>query len=215
YIERDLPFLGLNATPALLRKFWTMLAGYHGGILNASSLSSALDISAPTVRKYIYFLENAFLIRTLPPFFVNFNKRLVKAPKIYIRDSGVLHFLRHISSFESLENNVLIGSSWEGYVLEQIIQLLPTRIQHYYYRTQAGTECDLILAKGDTVVAAIEIKYSSAPEVTKGFIISIQDLSPQNAFIVTPFSDDFLIRENIRVCNLVDFITIHLPKLIS
>jgi len=215
YIERDLPFFGLGVMPGILRKFWIMLAGNHGGILNASSYASALDISVPTVNKYIYYLENAFLINSLQPFFININKRLVKAPKIYIRDSGILHFLRHINTFEELENSIFIGNSWEGYVIEQIKELLPARIQAYYYRTHSGTECDLVLVKGDIVISAIEIKYSSYPSVTKGFTLSIQDLNPKTCFIITPSTDDYLIKENVRVCNLMDFLNNHLPKIIK
>lgn len=215
YIEKDFPFFGLNVSSGILRKFWTMLGGVHGGILNANALASALDISAPTVRKYIYYLENAFMVNCLPPFYININKRLVKAPKLYIRDSGILHFLRHVNTFKELEINVLIGKSWEGYVVEQIKELLPKRVQMYYYRTHSGTECDIVLAKGDMVVAAIEVKYSSAPKTTKGLTLSIQDLNPQKCFIITPSSDDYLLKESIRVCNLSDFLNIHLKQVVK
>ncbi|OFX61521.1 MAG: ATPase [Bacteroidetes bacterium GWA2_30_7] len=215
YIERDLPLLGLNVMPALIRRFWIMLANNHSGILNASSYANALDISSPTVRKYLYFLENAFLINTLQPFYKNLNKRLVKSPKIYIRDSGILHYLRQILSFSELENNIAIGHSWEGYVIEQIKELLPKHIQMYYYRTQSGAECDVVLVKGEIVSAAIEIKYSSSPSVGKGLNISIEDLESENSFIITPFSDDYMIKKNIRVCKLYDFLQKYLPKIIQ
>ena len=213
YIERDLPQLGLGISPLILRNLWSMIASNHGNLFNANTFSKALDISSPTVRKYVYYLEQAFLIYSLKPYFYNSNKRLVKSPKLYIRDSGILHFLNFINNFSQLEGNILLGASWEGYAIEQIKQLTNKNIELYFYRTHQGTECDLVLVKGLKPIAAIEIKYSSAPKITKGFVLSINDLNTQNNFIVTPKSDDFLIRENIRVVNLLDFITKYLPVL--
>lgn len=215
YVERDLPQLGLDLSPLTIRKLWMLIASDHGNLFNATNFSKALGISIYTVKKYIDFLENAFLINALPPFYFNTKKRLVKSPKLYIRDSGILHFLNHISSFSHLEGNIKIGASWEGYVIEQIKELLNPNIQMYFYRTHNGTECDLILARGEKVVAAIEIKYTSAPSITKGFTLSIQDLEPKNSFIITHSTDDYIIRDNIRICNLKTFLTNYLPIIIN
>lgn len=213
YIERDLPQLGFGLSSIVIRKLWSMLASNHGNLFNASTLSKALDISAPTVKKYVEFLEEAFLVYSLKPFYYNSNKRLVKSPKIYIRDTGILHFLNFIYDFSQLENNILIGASWEGYVIEQIRQLANQNTELFFYRTHHGTECDLVLVKGIKPVAAIEIKYSSAPKISKGFTLSIQDLKTSDNFIITPQSDDYILRENIRVVNLEDFIQKYLPKI--
>lgn len=213
YIERDLNMLGLNSTPLFIRKFWTMLAYYHGGIWNHSSFARALGVSPPTVNRYLEFLDGAFIIHLLQPFHINTKKRLVKSPKVYIRDSGILHRLTQFSSFDDLLSNVMIGASWEGYVIEQIRQMLPAGITIYYYRTHDGTECDLVLVKGNVPIASVEIKYSSQPMVSKGLTIAIQDLETTDNFIITLIQDDYLIKENVRVCGLGIFLTKYLSNL--
>jgi len=214
YIERDLPQLGLDLSSITIRKLWMMLASDSGNLFNAASYSKGLGISVYTVKKYIDFLEKAFLIHSLPPFHFNTNKRLVKSPKIYIRDSGIQHFLNHINSFSQLEGNIKIGASWEGYVIEQIKQKLnDNSTQLYFYRTHNGTECDLLITRGIKVIAAIEIKYTNAPKITKGFTLSLQDLKPNKSFIITHSSDDYIIRDNIRVCNLYDFLNKYIDKI--
>ncbi|MFQ5641909.1 MAG: ATP-binding protein [bacterium] len=154
YLERDLPMLGLSANPVLMRRLWTMLAHFHGGIWNASTFARSLGITGPPVNRYLKFLEAAFIIHRLPPFSPNLKKRLVKSPKIYLRDSGILHYLAGIADFETLQSHVLIGHSWEGYVIEQIRQVLPEEISLCYYRTQNGTESDLVLVRGNTALPA-------------------------------------------------------------
>ncbi|MDZ7314472.1 MAG: ATP-binding protein, partial [candidate division KSB1 bacterium] len=176
YLERDLPLLGLSVSPILMRRFWTMLANFHGGIWNASNFAKSLGITVPTVNRYLEFLEAAFIVNRLQPFYINLKKRLVKSPKIYIRDSGILHHLTGILTFHDLQGNVLLGNSWEGYVIEQIRQLVPGEINLYYYRTHNGAESDLVLVRGNEALACIEIKYTAAPALSKGFQISIEDL---------------------------------------
>lgn len=212
YIEKDLPLLGMPASPITTQRLWTMLAHLHGRELNYSQLSKALEISVPTVKTYIDFLEHAFLIRRLRPYSNNIKKRLVKTPKIYIRDSGLLHYLNAIYSMEDLRNNVLIGNSWEGFVIEQISQILPETFNLYYYRTSDGSEIDLVFVKGNRTVASAEIKYSSTPGLSKGNTISIQDLGTENNYIITPEGEDYMAKENVRVCSLVDFLVKYLPK---
>ena len=213
YIERDLPQLGLNISNTVLRNLWTMIANSHGDIFNANNFARSLGLTSATIKRYTNFLEEAFLIYSLKPFYINIKKRIVKSPKIYIRDSGVLHSLTNSLDADRLPVSIIVGASWEGYVIEQIRQLVDRNFELFFYRTHHGTECDLVLVKGLKPVAAIEIKYTSAPSMTKGFTLSIEDLGTENNFIITPQSDDYLIRKNIRVCNMKDFITNYLAEL--
>jgi hypothetical protein len=214
YLERDLPLLGLSVTPTLMRRLWTMLAHFHGGIWNASNFAKSLGITIPTVNRYLEFLEAAFIINRLQPFYLNLKKRLVKSPKIYIRDSGILHYLAGILNFQNLQGNVLIGNSWEGYVIEQVKQILPGEFDLYYYRTHNGTESDLVLVRGNKPLSCIEIKYTAAPKLSKGLQISIKDLRTNNNFIITPKSDTYPISKNVKVCNLFDFLSRHINSII-
>jgi len=214
YLERDLPLLGLSVTPILMRRFWTMLAHFHGGIWNANSFAKSLGITIPTVNRYLDFLEAAFIITRLQPFYSNVKKRLVKSPKVYFRDSGILHFLAGISNFENLQGHVLIGNSWEGYVIEQIRQILHDDLDLYYYRTHNGAESDLVLVKGNNPVSCIEIKYTSSPRLSKGFQISFEDLQTKQNYIIVPKSEPFPIHQNVTVCNLLDFLKSHLPSIL-
>ncbi len=213
YAERDLQLLGMTASHTQIKKLWTMLAHFHGGIMNSSSFANALGVTLPTVNRYINFLEEAFLIRRLQPFFLNLKKRLVKSPKVYIRDSGILHSLIGIQNFESLQGYVNVGASWEGYVIEQITQLIDNDITPYYYRTHAGTESDLILARGNQPLCCIEIKYTTAPKIMKGFQIAIDDLKTSQNFIIVPKAERFRIHEKIQVCSLLEFLSEYLPKI--
>jgi len=190
-----------------------MLAHIHGNVLNMGMLARSLEITAPTIKKYIHFLSEAFLIRILEPYHFNIKKRLVKSPKIYVRDSGVLHAILGIPSPAGLEGNPIIGASWEGYIIEQIYQQCRDDFDMYFYRTHHGAECDLVLAKANHPIAAVEIKYTAAPRVTKGLKISIEDLNTSNNFIVCATDMDYPIAENIIVCNVLSFLQNHLPNL--
>lgn len=215
YIQRDLPILGLKISPETIRKLWTMIAHFHGGILNMNNLGKSLELSSTTIKKYLDFLENAFLIRQLYPYSANVKKRLVKAPKIYIRDSGVLHNLLSIPDFDALESNPLLGSSWEGYAIEQISQKLDIDTSCYYYRTHEGSECDLVIVKSNKPLMAVEIKYTSSPKISRGLNLALKDIDANQNFIITPNTDDYLIRENVRVCSLLTFLNKYLPETIS
>lgn len=206
YTERDLPLLGMPASPMVIRRFLTMLANYQGGLWNASNFAKSMGLSYQTLNRYLDFLEEAFLVSRLQPFSFNINKRLVKSPKVYIRDSGVLHYLASISDFEQLQGNVLVGNSWEGYVIEQIRQIAPQEIDLYFYRTHNGAECNLVLVRGLQPVSAIEIKYTSAPKISKGFNIAIEDLGTMDNYIITPYSDSYQKSEKIKVCSLTDYL---------
>jgi uncharacterized protein len=211
YIERDLPMLGLNINRTIIRRLWTMLAHIHGNVLNMKNLSRSLEVSSTSIKKYISFLEEAFLIKQLYPFHVNVKKRLVKSPKIYIRDSGILHHLLNVPDYPSLTSNPVIGSSWEGYVIEQIGHKLTRDTEMYFYRTHEGSECDLVLARGGQPLLAIEIKYASAPKISRGLTMAFRDIQAPVNFIITPGSEDYLIREDIRVCSLITFLQKYLP----
>jgi uncharacterized protein len=214
YIERDLPFLfDVRFSTVTMRKLWQMLARTHGNILNAENLGNSLDITGTTLKRYIEFLEGAFIIHRLPPFFINVRKRLVKAPKVYINDSGILHFLLNIHSDKDLLNHPSIGASWEGYVVSQILYAKESRLDAFYYRTHAGAECDLVLARGEEVKAAIEIKYSKSTNISKGFYHSVKDLKSKSNFIITPFVTDYLSKEGVHRVSLDIFINKYLPKL--
>jgi len=212
YIERDLPLLGLSATPIQSRHLLSMCASVHGNILNQSHLANSLGISVSTVSRYLDFLEHSYLIRRLPPFYVNISKRLVKSPKIYIRDSGVLHALLNVTALESLFGHALLGASWEGYVLEQIIPALHDSVQAYFYRTADGSEVDLVLAQGIHPVVSIEIKFSNDPTLARGTFIAFEDLKTAHNFVATPSASDFPLKDNVWVCNVFSLLE-HLKQL--
>jgi predicted AAA+ superfamily ATPase len=151
-------------------------------------------------------MENAFLIHRLYPFSANLKKRLVKSPKIYISDSGILHFFHQINSLDDLLANPHAGHSWEGFVMQQIIANISQEIDIYYYRTHNKAEIDLVLIKGMKPIAAIEIKLSNSPKLTRGNTIAFEDIDARSNYIITPSSDDYLMNKSTRVCSLVDFI---------
>lgn len=213
YIERDLPMLGMPASPILTQRLWAMLSHLHGQELNYSNLARSLEISVASVKTYVDFLEHAFLIRRLRPYSMNAKKRLVKTPKLYIRDSGLLHHQNAIYSYDDLYNNILIGNSWEGYVIEQVHQLLADDLKLFFYRTSDGSEIDLVFVKANTVVATAEIKHTSTPALSRGNTISINDLKAKSNFIITKDSDDYFLKENVRVCSLKTFLEKYLEKI--
>ncbi len=212
YIERELPNLGLKANSILMNRFFGMLSLSHGHILNMSTLSRSLGVSIPTISKYLDFLEQSYFIRRLPPFYVNLRKRLVKSPKVYIRDSGILHHLLGIPDMNALLGHPLAGNSWEGYVIQQLMAFLGDNYDFSFYRTQDGTECDLIISKGINVLSCIEIKLTEKPKITKSLTLSIQDLKPESTFIVIPLCNtSYKIGKGITVCNLNDLFKIFKP----
>ena len=214
YVERDLAkMFGVDLAPTLLRNFWSMLAHSNGNLFNAESFARSLGVSAPTVTRYLDYLEGGYLIRRLQPWFVNAKKRLVKSPKTYIRDTGILHRLLNIPSYEDLFGHPVVGSSWEGYVIEQIYQLKNQHTDLFFYRTQAGAECDLVIVQGIKPIACIEIKLSNSPSISKGFINCSQDLQPVYKYIITPQSDTYKTTNEIIVTNLANFLKEFLPKI--
>lgn len=204
YLERDLPLLGLRADPLLIRRLWTMVAHSHGNLLNLDALASSLGISGPTVRRYLDYLESAYLIRRLPPLVLNLRKRLVKTPKYYIRDTGILHTLLGIDQFSQLQGHPTLGNSWEGFVLQEIAAYLPSRMELYFYRTYEGTEGDIVIGRGGVPELLIEIKYSITPKISKGFHIAKTDLKTKRNYIICPVEEAYPISEDTMVCGLKD-----------
>lgn len=214
YIERDLSLLfGTNLSEKLIRNFWYMLAAENGGIWNAENYARSLGTTSPTVKRYLDFLEGAFLVRQLPAWFVNATKRLVKAPKVYIRDSGILHSLNRIDSQQQLPMSLIVGASWEGYVIEQIAALKPRHLDMYYYRTHHGAECDVVLTKGTRPVLAIEIKFAGNPSLSKGFYTSLEDLKLEHGYVIVPKGESFRLNKSTTFINLQDFLEQVLPSL--
>jgi uncharacterized protein len=190
-LERDIPQLGIHIPATQLRRFWTMIAHSHGQLWNASKIASSLGISNVTARRYLDILEDTFLIRQLQPFHTNTKKRTIKSPKVYIRDSGLLHALLKIRSFDDLQGHPVAGVSWEGFVIEQIAGLLPAGSEINFYRTGAGAETDLLFFDKKGSPVAIEVKYSLSPSVTKGFRFACGDLSCKKGFIVYPGEETY------------------------
>jgi uncharacterized protein len=208
FIQRDLQAMfAVQFSPIVTRNLWSMLANNNGGILNTETYARALGVSGPTVKKYLQFLEAAFLVRQLQPWFANATKRLVKAPKVYIRDTGILHHLTNINTANQLQGNLIVGSSWEGYVIEEIIKQLPTHITPHFYRTHHGAEIDLLLVKNNKPLAAIEIKHSKAPVIKEGFYISIHDVQTTHNFVIYTGQETYTTKNKINVCSLPYFLT--------
>ncbi|MEI8113111.1 MAG: ATP-binding protein [Bacteroidia bacterium] len=213
YLNRDLLQLGLNASPKIIRNLWTMTAHLNGQLLNSTTLGNSLDISMPTVKRYIDFLEEAFLLKSLHPFTWKMSKRLVKSPKIYLTDTGILHHLIGVTDLNGLSGNPIVGSSWESFVINQLLALKNSGIELHFYRTHHGSEVDLVFTKGLVVIATAEIKYSNSPQLSKGNYLAFDDLNAPMNYVITPSSDDYVFKERIRICSLKAFITNYLPNL--
>ncbi len=192
YLERDVPQFGPRVPAALLERLWTMLAHGQGTLLNASRLASALQISAPTVQRYIDLLVDLLLVRRLPAYHRNVGKRLVKAPKVYIRDSGLVHALLGLKTYNDLAGHPVSGMSWEGFVrAENLLAAAPERTVASFYRTAAGAEIDLLLEIPGHGLWAVEVKRSLSGRPEKGFYIACEDLEPDRRFVVTAGLDRY------------------------
>ncbi|PCI24831.1 ATPase [Candidatus Peregrinibacteria bacterium] len=198
FLERDLPQLDIKTPSRQLYRFLVMIAHSHGQILNMSKLASALDVSVPTVKRYLDILEETYIIRRIHPYFYNVKKRMIKSPKVYIRDSGLLHYLLNIHNFESLYSHPVFGNSWEGFVLEQIMGMLPVNYEIYYYRTVAGAEVDVLIVDADQNISLVEIKHSLSPKLSKGFFTTMQDLGNTKGFVIYPGSEKYYIKDNVQ-----------------
>jgi uncharacterized protein len=211
YIERDLPLLGLKAPIQSTEKLWMMLAHINGNLLNYSQISGSLGVSSNTVKSYVQFFEKSYLIRILPPIYTNTKKRLTKTPKLYFTDSGILHQLLRIHTLNDLFGHPGLGNSWESFVIQQVLNNLPEELDAHFYRTQDGSELDLIISKGQQIIAGVEIKISNAPKLSKGNSLAINTLNSPLNFIITPSSAEYPLRKNVQVCSLERFIDHHVP----
>jgi predicted AAA+ superfamily ATPase len=202
YLERDIPQLGPRIPAETLRRFWVMLAHNQSELLNAAKLASALGVDGKTVSKYLDLMVDLLLVRRLKPWHTNTAKRMVKSPKVYIRDSGIVHALLSIQTQENLLSHPVCGSSWEGYIIENILSLIPQNTEAYFYRSSGGAECDLILKFPDLKIWAIEIKRSLSPKIAKGFYYACDDIQATSRYIVYPGDEAYPIAHDTEVINL-------------
>ncbi len=204
YLERDVPQLGPRIPAETLRRFWVMLAHIQGGPLNAASLSRGLGVDGKTVAKYLDLMVDLLLVRRLAPWHRNIGKRLVKSPKIYVRDSGVVHALLGLGSKEDVLGHPVAGHSWEGFVVENLVNVAAAGTEASYYRASGGAEIDLILTLGGRKPWAIEIKRSLEPKVGRGFHEACADIKPEAKFVVYPGEEEFPLPRNIRAVTVAD-----------
>ena len=203
YLERDVPQFGPRIPTEILERLWTMLAHHQGTLLNASRLAGSLSVSAPTVTTYVSLLADLLLVRRLLPYHSNLGKRMVKSPKTYVRDSGLLHALLGIEDKNELMGHPVVGTSWEGFVIENLLSAAPERTQASFYRTAAGAEVDLILDLGGKHgLWAIEIKQSLRIKPERGFYHALEDLKPNKAFVVYGGEERYPINEQVEVLGL-------------
>ena len=206
YLERDVPMFAPRLPTALVGRLWGMLAHTHGTPLNKARLAASLEVSAPAAGRYVDLLADLLLVRRLPPWSGNIGKRLVRAPKVYLRDSGILHALLGLESLDDVLSHPVTGASWEGFVLEQLIAAAgPERIA-LYFRTEKGAEADLVLERGGRVEAVVEIKRSTAPAVSKGFRIACDDLKPRAAFVVHGGEASWPMGDGVTAVSLPDLV---------
>lgn len=198
YLERDVPMFGSRVPAETLRRFWTMLAHNQGSLINASRLAAGLEVSSQTVSRYTDLLVDLLLVRRLQPYHVNVGKRLVKSPKVYIRDSGLLHALLNIPDRNSLLGHPVVGASWEGFVIENLINAAPALTVPGFYRTAGGAEIDLLLELPGGERWAIEVKRSHAAKPARGFYEACEDLKPAKRFVVHAGADRFPISDDVQ-----------------
>ena len=197
FLERDIPQFGITVPAETLRRFWTMVAHYHGQVWNAAQFARSLSTSENTARRYLDILAGAYMIRILPPWFENIRKRQIKSPKIYIRDSGIFHALLQLHSLADLQGHPKLGSSWEGFALEQVITMLETR-DTYFWATHAGAELDLlVMVSGKRY--GFEFKYTDAPGRSRSMHAAIHDLRLENLWVVYPGQQEYVLDDRISV----------------
>ena len=202
YLERDVPQLGPRIAAETLRRFWTMLAHHQGGLLNVAQLARNLGVDAKTAHSYIDLLCDLLLVRRLQPWHANIGKRLVKSPKVYVRDSGLVHALLSLGDLNTLLSHPVIGASWEGFVIENLMACAPRGTQAFFYRTSGGAEIDLLLHLPGGDLWAIEIKRSLSPKLERGFHAACEDLNPRQRWVVYPGQESFVLKEGIEAVAL-------------
>jgi len=206
FLERDIPNLGIKISPLALRRFWMMMAHYHGNIFNASEMGKSLGLNHKTIRHYTDILVGTFMLREIPPWFENISKRQVKSPKIYFRDSGILHYLLNIPNDESLYHHPKLGSSWEGFALESIIRHHEASDgEYYFWATQGHAELDLLIIKNGKRLG-FEFKYTDMPKVTKSMAIAMDDLKLDKLIVIFPGGESFPLATGIEAIGLANYL---------
>ena len=202
FLARDIPQLGISIPSETLRRFWTMLAHYHGQVWNASEFARSLGSSQKTAQRYLDILSGSYMVRQIQPWHQNLKKRQVKAPKVYIRDSGLLHTLLTLTSEKDVQSHPKLGASWEGFVIEQIASLRKSA-ELYFWATHSGAELDLLLFEHGKRTG-FEVKYSDAPKITRSMRIALEDLQLDILYIVTPGRTSYRLEEKIEVLSILD-----------
>lgn len=204
YLERHIPQFGAQIPAETLRRLWTMLSHNQGGVLNAAKLARNIYIDVRTVSKYLDLLVDLLLVRKLPPWSVKVGKRLTKSPKVYVRDSGLVHALLAVREYDSLLSHPVVGASWEGFVIEQILNVKSNHAQAYFYRTHGGAELDLLLVWPDNTKWAIEIKRTTPPRPSRGFCSACEDVNPTRRFIAYPGNETYQLSKDVTVIAIAD-----------
>ena len=207
YLERDVAAFGPRIPATALERLWTMLAHRQGQLLNASGLAHALDVSPQSVTRYVDLLVDLLLVRRLSPYVANVGKRLVKSPKVYVRDTGLVHALLGIPTLQALAGHPVVGQSWEGFVIETLVSAIPWPATAWFYRTSGGAEIDLVVEFASDETWAVEIKRSLAPKVTRGFHTACADLTPARAFVVYAGDERFPMARGIEAIGVVELAT--------
>jgi predicted AAA+ superfamily ATPase len=212
FLERDIPNLGIRISPMELRRFWMMIAHYHGNIFNSSEIGKSLGLNHKTIRNYTDILVGTFMLREIPSWFENISKRQVKSPKIYFRDSGILHYLLNIPDEDSLYHHPKLGSSWEGFALESIIRHHEASDgEYYFWATQGHAELDLLIIKNGKRLG-FEFKYTDSPKVTKSMTIAVEDLKLDKLFIIFPGEESFSLTAHIDAVGLEKYLIPAIPS---
>lgn len=204
YLERDIPQLGRRIPAETLRRFWTMLAHHQGGLLNVAQLARGLGVDGKTVASYLDLLVDLLLVRRLTPWHRNVGKRLIKSPKVYVRDSGIVHALLGLQDKEAVLGHPIVGSSWEGWVIETLLVVASPRTDASFYRTAAGAEIDLVLTLPGGQVWTIEVKRGLAPKLERGFHNACADLQPERGFVVYSGTERFPLGANVEAISLIE-----------
>lgn len=204
YLERDIPALGPRIPAETLRRFWTMLAHSQGGLLNAANLARSLGVDGKTVARYLDLMVDLLLVRRLPPWTANAGKRMVRSPKVYLRDSGIVHALLGLPDKDAVLGHPIAGQSWEGHVVENLLRCAPDNVDATFYRTAAGAEVDLVLRWPTGAIWLVEVKRSVAPKLERGFRSAWTDLAPQRGFVVYPGDARYRLDENVDAVSVRD-----------
>ncbi len=210
FLERDIPQLGFNIPATVMGRLWRLLAHYHGQTINYSKLAGAMDLSVPTLKKYLMLLEQTYMVRLLQPTETNLKKRLIRAPKLYLRDSGILHALLEVDNFDHLLAHPAMGASWEGFCIEHVMAKLPDW-RPSFLRTNNGAEVDLVMKKAQRTLF-FEFKSSKAPKLQRGFSELMDNLQPEQAWVLAPVDDAYPLKQKITAIHPAEFMQLDIER---